>query len=105
MQTYHFKPEIESIKNGEIFTANNGKGYVQNGELHITENSYHFVYKYGEKVKGWYMKNLETGEDIFLDNGASPTAEYETVDIKNQSAWDKIYQPQPEKTEEEAGDE
>ena len=51
------------------------------------------------------MRNGETAEDVFLDSGASPTAEYETVDIKNQTGWDKIIQPQPEKTEEEAGEE
>ena len=105
MQTYHFKPEIEKIKNGEIYSAKSGKGYVENGELHITENDYHFVYKFDENGKGWYMRNAETEEDVFLDNGASPTAEYETVEIKNQTSWDKIIQPQPEKTEEEAGDE
>ena len=105
MQTYHFKPEIEKIKDGEIFTAESGKGYVKNGELHIPEHGYHFVYKFDEKIKGWYMNNSETAEDVFLDDGASPTAEYETVEIKNQTNWDKIIQPQPEKTEDEAGEE
>lgn len=51
------------------------------------------------------MNNSETAEDVFLDDGASPTAEYETVEIKNQTNWDKIIQPQPEKTEDEAGEE
>ena len=105
MQTYQFKPEVEKIKDGDIYSAESGKGYVKNGELHITENDYHFVYKFDENGKGWYMRNAETNEDVFLDSGASPTAEYETVDIKNQTSWDKIIQPQPEKTEEEAGDE
>lgn len=105
MQTYQFKPELEKIKDGEIYTAESGKGYVKNSELHITENDYHFVYKFDENGKGWYMRNTETNEDVFLDNGASPTAEYETVEIKNQTSWDKIIQPKPEKTEEDAGDE
>ena len=51
MQTYHFKPEIESIKNGEIFTANSGKGYVQNSELHITENDYHCQQRKGGRER------------------------------------------------------
>ena len=93
MQTYQFKPELEKIKDGEIYTAESGKGYVKNSELHITENDYHFVYKFDENGKGWYMRNTETNEDVFLDNGASPTAEYETVEIKNQTSWDKIIQP------------
>lgn len=99
MQTYHFKPELDNIKEGKIFTAESGEGYVKNGELHITENAYHFVYKFGAEPKGWYMHNAETEEDVYLDEGASPTAEYETVDIKSQAGWDAIIQPEPEKTE------
>lgn len=105
MQTYHFKPELESIKDGEIFAAESGSGYVKDGELHITENSYHFVYKFGAKVKGWYMHNAETDEDVYLDDGASPTAEYAIVDIKSQAGWDAIVQPEPKNTEELAGTE
>lgn len=105
MQTYHFKPEIESIKDCGVYAADSGEGYVKNNELHITENAYHFIYKFGEKVKGWYMRNSETSEDVYLDSGASPTAEYETVEIKDQTVWDKIIQQASDKSEDEFGGE
>lgn len=104
MQKYYFKSEIKDIDNGDIFVSDNGNGYVQNGELHITENNYHFVYKLDENVEGWYMRNSQTGEDIFLGDGASPTAEYESIDVKNQACWEEIQlitEDNPEETPEE----
>lgn len=105
MQTYHFKPEIEIINDCDIYTADSGEGGVKNSELHITENAYHFIYKFDEKEKGWYMRNSETSKDVYLDSGASPTAEYETVEIKDQTVWDKIIQPASDKSEDEFGGE
>lgn len=93
MQTYIFKSDIEYISNGEIFVTESGNGYAQNGELHITQSSFHFVYKFNEISKGWYMKNNKTQQDVFLGYGASPSTEYEIVNIKDQTAWDKIILP------------
>lgn len=105
MQTYQFKTVIENIDNCVIYTADSGEGYVENNEVHITENAYHFIYKFDEKEKGWYMHNSETSKDIYLDSGASPTAEYETVEIKDQTVWDKIIQPVSDIYKDELGGE
>ena len=70
MQTYYFNAEIESHADGQIFTASNGAGYVEDDELHITQANYHFVYKFGKDERGWHMHNESTGADISLGEGA-----------------------------------
>lgn len=90
MQIYIFNAEIESHADGQIFTASNGAGYVEDNELHITQEKYHFVYKFDEDEGGWYMRNAATGEDIFLGEGACPSAEYDDMEFADEEYFAAI---------------
>ena len=90
MQTYLFNAEIESHADGQIFTASNGAGYVEDNELHIVQSKYHFVYKFNGAPVGWYMRNKSTGTDVFLGEGACPSAEYADIEFVDEEYFSAI---------------
>lgn len=100
MQTYFFNAEIESHTDGQIFTTSNGAGYIKNNELHITQSKYHFIYKFNGTPVGWYMRNESTGSDIFLGQGACPTAEYGDIEYTDEEYFASIIHLQEAMTEE-----
>ena len=73
-----------------IATALTGVVYVENNRLHVKCNDRHFLYKFDGNPIGWYARNLKTCDDIYLGGGASPTAELESLSIKDEEYWAKI---------------
>lgn len=73
-----------------VATALNGEVYTENKRLHIKNNICHYVYKFDGSPIGWYRRNLKTSDDIYLGVGASPTIEFENLEVKNQELWEKI---------------
>ena len=73
-----------------VATALNGEVYTENKRLHIKNNICHYVYKFDGSPIGWYRRNLKTSDDIYLGAGASPTIEFENLEVKNQELWEKI---------------
>lgn len=73
-----------------IATALTGVVYIENNRLHVKCNDRHFLYKFDGTPIGWYARNLKTSDDIYLGKGASPTAELETLEIKDEEYWAKI---------------
>ena len=94
--TYAFKENLTLQANDVLIaTALNGVVYIENGRLHIKGNAAHYVYKPEGSPAGWYARNIKTLDDIYLGEGACPTAELENVVIKNTSAWSAIKQEEP----------
>lgn len=87
-------------KDANIATASNGAIYTENKDLHITNGGYHFIYKFAASPIGWYARNARTNEDIWLGTGASPTIEFENLQIKNATHWGKIFAAEQEGQEE-----
>ena len=82
-------PEKRDVE-GIIATALTGVVYVENNRLHVKCNDRHYLYKFDGSPIGWYARNLKTSDDIYLGVGASPTAELETLSIKDEEYWAKI---------------
>ena len=89
--TYGFK-ESPAIIAGDnvIATALDGVVYTENNRLHVKGNKQHVVYTYDGSPVGWYARNHKTSDDIYLGEGASPTIELESLDVKNVDAWAEI---------------
>lgn len=83
---FNSKPIISNV-DIVVATALNGVVYTENGRLHIKSNNRHYVYKFDGNPIGWYARNIKTLDDIYLGEGASPTIEFENIDIKNNDAW------------------
>ena len=98
METYLFNAEIELHADGQIFTASNGEGYVEDNELHIVQSKYHFVYKFNGVPVGWYMRNESTGTDVFLGEGACPSAEYGDIEFTDEEYFSAITHSQEDAT-------
>lgn len=90
MQIYFFNSEIDSHEDGQIFKTSNGQGYIENGELHIIQSKYHFIYKFNAENVGWYMRNETTGLDFFLGEGACPTTEYDDIEFTDEEYFNSI---------------
>lgn len=84
-----------------IATALDGVVYTENGRVHVKGNAAHYVYKPEGSPVGWYARNKNTFDDIYLGVGASPTMQFESLEIKNTNAWALIEQKDPENTDEE----
>lgn len=88
-------PAAYSGEEGVIFTASNGQGYVENGELHICGN-YHLVYKFAGEPAGWYMKNPADNIDRYLGDGACPSVLIEDINVQDATYFEAIKYVQPE---------
>lgn len=77
---------------GLIATALNGVVYTENSRLHVKGNKMHFIYKPEGSPVGWYARNIKTCDDIFLGAGASPTIDFENVEVENEKMWAAIKQ-------------
>ena len=89
--TISFNPTLEQARgDGIIATALTGVVYAENNRLHVKCNDRHFLYKFDGSPIGWYARNLKTCDDIYLGVGASPTANLETLSIKDEEYWAKI---------------
>lgn len=99
--TYRFVA-IPQEKNTDtvIATALNGVVYTENKRLHIKSNDRHFIYKFDGSPIGWYARNIKTSDDIYIGEGASPTIEFENLQIKNATHWGKIFAAEQETQEE-----
>ena len=77
---------IPPNKDGDslIATALNGIIYVENNRLHIKDTRNHYIYKFDGIIIGWYMRNPKTLDDIYLGQGASPTAEFESLKVNDE---------------------
>ncbi len=91
-------PVAYSGDDGIIFTASNGRGYIESGELHICGN-YHLVYKFAGNPVGWYMKNPTDNIDRYLGDGACPSVLIEDIDVQNSTYFEAIKYIQPEQEE------
>lgn len=99
MQTYIFNASVESHASGKIFTASNGEGFIEDNALHVKQSRYHFIYKFDGDQVGWFMRNSETREDVFLGEGASPSAEYDGLTFEDEEYFNSITHS-PESTSE-----
>lgn len=98
--THFFKAiPANNNKDGIIATALNGVVYTENNRLHI-KGRHHYIYKFDGSPIGWYMRNPKTLDDIYIGKGASPTAELESLDIKDEEYWATITQVEEDKNEE-----
>ena len=94
---YFFKAiPANNNKDGIIATALNGVVYTENNRLHI-KGGHHYIYKFDGSPIGWYMRNPKTLDDIYIGKGASPTAELESLDIKDEEYWATIMQVEEDK--------
>lgn len=91
-------PEIEGDK--IIASALNGVVYTENNRLYVKTSAKHLVYKYDGSPVGWYQRNIKTLDDIYLGKCACPSAELESLTIKDEEAWDDILMPEPVETAE-----
>lgn len=99
--TYFFKLNpTNNNKDSLIATALNGVIYTENNRLHIKGKN-HYLYKFDGSPIGWYMRNPKTLDDIYLGKGASPTAELETLVIKDNEYWLEIIQVEQDINESE----
>jgi hypothetical protein len=48
------------------------------------------IYKPQAVNIGWYRRSLKTNDDIYLGQYASPTAELESLEIKDAESWNDI---------------
>ena len=86
-----FNPTPEQGSGDKVIaTALTGVVYVENNRLHVKCNDRHYLYKFDGSPIGWYARNLKTCDDIYLGEGASPSAELETLSIKDEEYWTNI---------------
>lgn len=76
-----------------VATALTGVVYTENNRLHVQCNDRHFLYKFDGSPAGWYARNMKTSDDFYLGEGASPTAELETLVVKDEGYWTEIIEP------------
>lgn len=100
MKTYLFNASVENHASGKIFTAENGEGYIEGNALHIKESKYHFVYKFDGEPVGWYMRNESSGEDVYLGDRASPSAEYDDLMFGDETYFNSITHSMDDQNEE-----
>lgn len=86
---FNSKPTISNV-DIVVATALDGVVYTENGRLHIKSNNRHYVYKFDGNPIGWYARNIKTLDDIYLGEGASPTIEFENINIKNDDIWRSV---------------
>ena len=90
---YNFKTNINinfiNRKNNVIATTFNGAIYIENNVLHIVNSKIHYIYKFDNTI-GWYLRNNKTNVDCYLGKGASPTMNFEKLDIKNAEIFEDI---------------
>lgn len=99
--TYGFKASPQEQAGDKVVaTALNGVVYTENKRIHVKGNDRHFVYKFDGSPIGWYARNIKNGDEISLGVGASPTIEFENLQIKNAVGWEAICQPETETQEE-----
>lgn len=80
--------------NNVIATADNGRVFTENDELHIETTERHYVYKHNNAPVGWYMINPETSESHYLGEGASPTADFTNLVVADADVWATIEMPE-----------
>lgn len=86
--TYGFKDIIELPTTETIFTAENGKGYFKYNQVHLIDDTNHYVYKF--EMDAWYMRNETTMVDVYLGIGAHPTLSLEAVEVADEAYWETI---------------
>ncbi len=92
--TYSIKPKLNTIAGDKVVaTALDGVVYAENNRVHVKGNTRHYVYKYDGSPVGWYARNIKTNDDVYLGEGACPTIEFESVDIKDAAAWGELLLP------------
>lgn len=80
--------------NNVIATADNGRVFTENNELHIETDERHYVYKHNIAPVGWYMVNPDTSESHYLGEGASPTADFTNLVVADADIWATIEMPE-----------
>lgn len=95
MYIFSSEPQYNN-KDSLIATAINGEVYTENNRLHIKTSTMHYIYKFNDSLLGWYARNPKTLNDIYLGKGASPTATFKNLDIKDMEYWLAIIQPEEE---------
>lgn len=93
--TYGFKDRpimTREVGDGLIAAALDGVVYTENGRVHVKGNAAHYVYKPDGSPTGWYARNIKTCDDIYLGKGASPTIDFENIEVKNAEMWAAIKQ-------------
>lgn len=92
--THNIKAVPAEISGDKVVaTALNGVVYTENNRLHIKTNNRHVLYKYDGTPAGWYARNIQTSDDVYLGDGAAPTVELENLDVKDAVAWEGIIAP------------
>lgn len=90
---YNFKTNINidfiNGKNNIIATTFNGMIYIENDMLHIVNSKIHYIYKFDNHI-GWHLRNNKTNVDCYLGKGASPTMNFEELEIKNAEILEDI---------------
>lgn len=90
----YFANAPEKIEGENIVaTADNGRVRTENGNLHVETETRHYIYKHNADPVGWYEENIETSEEYYLGEGASPTADFINLEINDTEAWEKICTP------------
>lgn len=101
--TYGIKSTLNPIAGDKIVaTALDGVVYTENNRVHVKGNTRHYVYKYDGSPVGWYARNIKTNDDVYLGDGACPTIELESVDIKDDATWGEIVQPDADDADDDA---
>jgi hypothetical protein len=93
--TYGFKDiplAPRTLGDGLVATALDGVVYTENGRIHVKGNAAHYVFKPDGSPAGWYARNIKTCDDIYLGEGASPTIDFENVEVENEEMWAAIKQ-------------
>lgn len=92
--TYQFK-QTPPMPTGDIVvaTALDGVIYTENNRLHIKCSDKHYIYKYDAVQIGWYVRHQKTFDDIYLGKGAAPSAQLETLEVKDAVYFEQIKQP------------
>ncbi len=88
-------------KDTVVATALTGVVYTENKRLHVKCNDRHFIYKFDGSPVGWYARNLKTSDDIYLGENACPTAELESLEVKDKTYWPMIIDEDKEPVDEE----
>ena len=68
--------------NNVIATADNGRVFTENNELHI------------ETYERHYVINPDTSESHYLGEGASPTADFTNLAVADADIWATIEMPE-----------
>ena len=89
MNTYFIVQNPPQTTPKEIFTALDGRGYVQNDELHLISAQVHYIYIYDWEgdPEGWYMENCPSCNRYYLGEGASPTINLTDIEILDEEYW------------------